>query len=227
MGLNGRTVTGNFLSAPLSHYDIILGESWLQAHSGIMDYAHGQLWQWTPTGIQKMSFNTVSDTQPAPPGGTLERPTQDTDRLDSLHTIVSDAIRQGLKRASPPMWFLLPTDQFHKLQTIITPVVPASTPVSVIHTTANRPMGSRGRRLEARHFQPTVVSTPGPFMLGDFGKELPEDTHLVDLLDPEIPGLSTLPDRASFDFVTSEVRTQLGHLSFQKQEDILTLLRGY
>ena len=76
------------------------------------------------TGIQKMSFNTVSDTQPAPPGGTLERLTQDTDRLDSLHTIVNDAIREGLKRASPPMWFLLPTDQFHKLQTIITPVVP-------------------------------------------------------------------------------------------------------
>jgi hypothetical protein len=64
-------------------------------------------------------------------------------------------------------------------------------------------------------------------MLGDFGKELPEDTHLVDLLDPEIPGLSPPPDRSSFDFVTSEVRAQLGHLSFKKQEDILTLLRGY
>jgi len=25
----------------------------------------------------------------------------------------------------------------------------------------------------------------------------------------------------------SEVRVQLGHFSFQKQEDILTLLRGY
>jgi len=125
------------------------------------------------------------------------------------------------------MWFLLPTDQFHKLQTVITPVVLACTPVSVIDSTVNRPMGSRGQRLEARHFQPTVVGTPGPFMLGDFGKELPEDTHLVDLLDPEIPGLSSPPDRASFDFVTSEVRAQLGHLSFQEQEDILTLLRGY
>ena len=49
----------------------------------------------------------------------------------------------------------------------------------------------------------------------------------MDLLDPEIPGLSTPPDRSSFDFVTSEVCAQLGHLSFQKQEDILTLLRGY
>jgi len=159
-----------------------------------MDYTHGQLWQWTPTGIQKMSFDALPDTQPDHPGGTSDGLTQDTDTLDPLHTIVSDALRQGVKRASPPMWFLLPTDQFHKLQTVLTLVVPAHTPVSVIHCTDNRPMGSRGRRLEARHFQPTVVGTPGPFMLGDFGKELPEDTHLVDLLDPEIPGLSTPPD---------------------------------
>ena len=31
-------------------------------------------------------------------------------------------------------------------------------------------------------------------MLGDFGKELLEETHLVDLLDPEFPGLSAPPD---------------------------------
>ena len=49
----------------------------------------------------------------------------------------------------------------------------------------------------------------------------------MDLLIPEIPGLSSPPDRASLDSVTSEVRTQLGHLSFQKQENNLTLLRGY
>ena len=30
LGLNGRAVTENFLSTPLSHYDIILGESWLK-----------------------------------------------------------------------------------------------------------------------------------------------------------------------------------------------------
>jgi len=227
LGFNGRTVTENFPSVPLSHYNIILGESWLQENPGIMDHTHGQLWQWTPTGIQKMSFDALPDTQPDQPGVTSDGPAQDTDTLDPLHTIVIEAIREGVKRASPPMWFLLPTDWFHKLQTVITPVVPARTPVSVIHSTVNRPLGSRGRRLEARHFQPTVVGTPGPIMLGDFGNELPEDTHLVDLLDPEIPGLSTTPDRSSFDFVTSKVRAQLGHQSFQDQEDILTLLRGY
>jgi len=44
LGLNGRVVNENFLSAPLSHYEIILGESWLKENSGIMDYAHGLLW---------------------------------------------------------------------------------------------------------------------------------------------------------------------------------------
>jgi len=106
MGLNGRTVTKNFLSAPLSHYDIILGESWLQENSRIMDYAHGQLWQWTPTGIQKMSFDALPVTQPDQPGVTSDGPAQDTDTWDLLQTIVSKAIRDGMKRASPPMWFL-------------------------------------------------------------------------------------------------------------------------
>jgi len=63
-------------------------------------------------------------------------------------------------------------------------------------------------------------------MLGDFGKELPEDTHLVHLLDPEIPGLSAPPNQSSFDFVTSEVRAQLGHLSFQKTRGYLDLVTG-
>jgi len=174
-----------------------------------------------------MSFDALPVTQPDETGETSDLPAQDTDTLDPLHTIVCEAIREGMKQALPPMWFLVPMDQFRKLQTVITPGVLARTPDSAINSTVNRPTGSQGRRLEARHLQPTVVGTTGPFMLGDFGKELPEDTHLVELLDPEIPGLSAPPHRASFDFVTSEVRAQLGHLSVQKQEDILTLLRGY
>jgi len=43
LSTNGLPVTESFLSAPLSHYDIILGESWLRHHRGIMDYAHDQL----------------------------------------------------------------------------------------------------------------------------------------------------------------------------------------
>ena len=87
MELNGKTVTENFLSAPLSHYDIILGVSWLQKNSGIIDYAHGQLWQWTPTGIQKMSFDALPVAQSDHTSGISAGPTQDTDTLDPLHTI--------------------------------------------------------------------------------------------------------------------------------------------
>jgi len=170
LGLNGKTVTENFLSAPLSHYDIILGESWLKANSGIMDYAHGQLWEWTTTGF-RMSFDALPHAQPYQTREKLDIQTQNPDTLDPLHTIVCGSIREGVKQASPPMWFLLPTDHFHRLQPVITPATFPSATVFAIDSTANRPMGSRGRRLEARHFQPTVSGTPGPFMLGDFGKD--------------------------------------------------------
>jgi hypothetical protein len=38
--INDLPITEQFLSAPLSHYDIILGESWLRHNRGIMDYVH-------------------------------------------------------------------------------------------------------------------------------------------------------------------------------------------
>jgi len=62
--------------------------------------------------------------------------------------------------------------------------------------------------------------------LGDVDKELPEDAEILDFLDADIPGLSTNSER-SFDFVTSEVRTQLAHLPAQQVEDILSLLGGF
>jgi len=62
--------------------------------------------------------------------------------------------------------------------------------------------------------------------LGDMGKELPEDEELSDFLDADIPGLATNPER-SFDFVTSEVRTQLAHLPPDQVDRILKLLGGF
>ena len=46
LAVNSEPISHNFLSAPLSHYDIILGESWLRQHHGVLDYAHNDLWQW-------------------------------------------------------------------------------------------------------------------------------------------------------------------------------------
>jgi len=57
-------------------------------------------------------------------------------------------------------------------------------------------------------------------------KELPEDEELSDFLDADIPGLSNNPER-SFDFVTSEVCTQLAHLPPHQVDEILTLLGGF
>jgi len=62
--------------------------------------------------------------------------------------------------------------------------------------------------------------------LGDMGKELPEDDELSDFLNADIPGLVNNPER-SFDFVTSEVRTQLAYLPLEQVDEILTLLGGF
>jgi len=107
-----------------------------------MDYAHGQLWEWTATGIQRISFDEIPHTQDGQPRETFDGHTQDPDTSDPLHTIVCGAIRQGMKQASQPVWFLLLNNNFHRLQTVLKPVVSQSTPISAIDSTANRRMGS-------------------------------------------------------------------------------------
>ena len=62
LSINGLPITEQFLSAPLSHYDITLGESWLRHHRGIMDYAHDQLWQLLPSGPVPLNLDIL------PPG---------------------------------------------------------------------------------------------------------------------------------------------------------------
>jgi len=85
LGLNGKPVSESFLSAPLSHYDVILGESWLKEHAGIMDYAHGQLWQWGDKGIRPMTFDIPPPPLPPERNSMLfrenPRSAPDTDRL--------------------------------------------------------------------------------------------------------------------------------------------------
>ena len=39
LGINGRPCRTSFKSAALSPFDIILGESWLKEHRGVLDYA--------------------------------------------------------------------------------------------------------------------------------------------------------------------------------------------
>ena len=47
-----------FLSAPLSHYDVILGEPWLRDNKIMMDYAHNVLWQWNDGSLLPVTFGS-------------------------------------------------------------------------------------------------------------------------------------------------------------------------
>ena len=83
------------------------------------------------------------------------------------------------------------------------------------------PSCARVHRTEKKQGYPAAVHR-----LGNVGKELPEDAEILDFLDADIPGLSANPERL-FDFVTSEVRTQLAHLPAQQVDAILSLLGGF
>ena len=63
LAVNGERISHNFLSAPLSHCDIILGESWLRQHHRVLHYVHNDLWQWAEAGLQLLTFS-----KPRPPG---------------------------------------------------------------------------------------------------------------------------------------------------------------
>ena len=45
LGINGRSCRTQFKSAALLPFDIIVGESWLREHRGVLDYANNWLWQ--------------------------------------------------------------------------------------------------------------------------------------------------------------------------------------
>ena len=55
---NNKVVSQKFLSAPLSHYDVILGEPWLRDNKIIMDYAHNVLWQWNDGSLLPVTFGS-------------------------------------------------------------------------------------------------------------------------------------------------------------------------
>ena len=55
---NNKIVSQKFLPAPLSHYDVILGEPWLRDNKIIMDYAHNVLWQWNNGSLLPVTFGS-------------------------------------------------------------------------------------------------------------------------------------------------------------------------
>jgi hypothetical protein len=66
LGINGRSCRTQFKSAALSPFDIILGESWLREHRGVLDYADNRLWQKDLQGnLRPLTFDLPDISTPA------------------------------------------------------------------------------------------------------------------------------------------------------------------
>jgi hypothetical protein len=66
LGINGRSCRTQLKSAALSPFDIILGESWLREHRGVLDYADNRLWQKDLQGnLRPLTFDLPGIATPA------------------------------------------------------------------------------------------------------------------------------------------------------------------
>ena len=72
LGINGRPCRTSFKSAALSPFDIILGESWLKEHRGVLDYADNRLWQKDLAGnLRPLTFDKPGINTPPPEGNRI------------------------------------------------------------------------------------------------------------------------------------------------------------
>jgi hypothetical protein len=114
LSINGLPVTESFLSAPLSHYDIILGESWLRHHRGIMDYAHDQLWQLLPSGPVPLNFDIL------PPGETrthlFQHPGDESEPYHLERNLAAMVVEGCHLAQQPGLQLPIPPTQYTELQ---------------------------------------------------------------------------------------------------------------
>jgi len=218
MLLNGKAVSENFLSAPLSHYDVILGVPCMQQNSIVMDYAHNVLWQWSPLRSDPHAI--------APDLQAQAHFHAEATRAAMLASAVTTGLRHATMspaaRQSGIIQEDMERDQIQAIQT-----TPLDQRLLEQEDYMQPDTAAHTHRQEACHFQNGAFRrTMGLHMLGDVGKELPEDEELEGLVDMEIPGLVP-PVARAFDFVKAEVRALLGDLSKEKQDDIIRLLEGY
>ena len=262
LAVNGQPVQQKNLSAPLSHYDVILGESWLQEHKGIMDYAHNELWQWSSEGVQPLRFDK-STALPAPGLRSLQQ--EELWKWEAgggrSMTFEQHAPETGIAYTSTVQWQEYPqphmprpgyhptvpiprlTDKPPALQEMLAAAVEIGLERARIHAISETPLSSRLAIPQLQYIVPgtagchrrerrqSALTTKtwarhGLHMLGDVGKELPEDSELDRFQDAQIPGLVEPTGRA-FDFVEKEVRAQLKHVSSDMQEDIIRILEGF
>ena len=169
-----------------------------------MDYAHDQLWQLLSSGPVPLNFDILP---PEDISGLGRKPLS----VPFVSHPGERNLAEGCRLAQQP-WLQLPVPptQYTELQRqqviFNTPLPPHLRAVPFGgQWRPPTPSCARVHRTENKQGYPAAVHR-----LGDVGKELPEDAEILDFLDADIPGLSANPER-SFDFVTSEVRTQLAH----------------
>ena len=177
-----------------------------------MDYTHDQLWQLLPSDPVPSNFDIL------PPGDISCLGLKPSTKPYVSHTVdlnLAAMVTEGCRLAQQPgLQLPVPPTQYTELerQQVIfnIPLQPHLRTVPFGGTwRPPTPSCARVHRQEKKQTCPAAVHR-----LGDVGKELPEDAEILDLLDADIPGLSANPER-SFEFVTSEVRTQLAHLPTQ------------
>ena len=224
---NDKVVSQKFLSAPLSHYDVILGEPWLRDNKIIMDYAHNVLWQWHNGSLLPVTFGSQQHVDLFTPDPESQATALQYKR-DERVVMMSEAIATGIRHAT-----MSPVDRQFEMAYIDDA---KACEKAVLTAPLERRLlgmddyllphtGARSRRQEARHFQTGEFRRLKVHMIGDVGKELPGDAELENLVDMDIPGLVAPGDRL-FDFVEDELE-QFSHLSRQKQDTIVGILGTY
>ena len=238
MAVNGCVCPETFYIAPIAPFDIIVGESWLYKHRGILDYASDALWTADPAGgLSALRLDR-------PPAGAVVLPPTEEGKA-ALSARMGDV--PGFREAQAVCDWEAHTSSICSAMYEPEPLPPVvgmpSGPTPALDRAADEHMrlASLGTRLSARHRRHLQRLVPaqrvdkwlrrhaGVFGLSslpvarDMHRELPEDAELESV---DVPGLVPEPT-ASFEFVEREVRQHLSHLPDQQVEDVLARLRVF
>ena len=232
LSVNGVPTVRRFQRADIKPFDVILGESFCEDQSVVIDYAHAKLWQLKPgTGILPLVLNEKPSASAQAASSFLM--SSDTGR-DHVLPLPGETQRSSLLadvRYREALWVFQQGESSARLQEIdrqgtragedsyLNEAVMAAhmpAPVRDWDIPQASSCGSRVRRLQRRH--PSSL-----LQVIDFQKELPEDEELD---EREVPGLPAKPE-CSFAFIEADVREHLGHLEDSMVESVVARLRSF
>jgi len=98
-------VSQKLLSAPLSHYNVILGEPWLQDNNVIMDCAHNVKWQRNNAALMPVTFGSQQRSDPFIPAPQVQAIDLQY-KMNERATMISYAIATGMHHAT-----MMPVDR--------------------------------------------------------------------------------------------------------------------